>query len=292
MSRPDRNRDPLPILGEDGAVFQYGDHNRMPPQNQSNSQNRRTPTPTKQVSLRSVSRREEDSQGYEETIDMEELRQSLSRENSRIYEPRVEEENIQGANSKVARKSYNSSHSDGNKKPPFVVSSNASIPPPKSVKAPQKPKEKPPLQGATGGEENEDSSSSDSEEEEERRAPSQLLMEFLECLMKKEYVVAAKLCKMILIYEPNHPTALQFQPVLEEKILIEQEKENESGSDESGDEDDESDDSGEDSDDDSEDSDSEEEENNDGENEEDRNSADDFFDEFKQDSGIASASSD
>lgn len=62
---------------------------RMPPQNQSSSQSRRTPTPTKQVSLRSVSRREEDSQGYEETIDMEELRQSLSRENSRwisIYE--------------------------------------------------------------------------------------------------------------------------------------------------------------------------------------------------------------
>lgn len=56
---------------------------RMPPQNQSSSQSRRTPTPTKQVSLRSVSRREEDSQGYEETIDMEELRQSLSRENSR-----------------------------------------------------------------------------------------------------------------------------------------------------------------------------------------------------------------
>lgn len=56
---------------------------RMPPQNQSSSQSRRTPTPTKQVSLRSVSRREEDSQGYEDTIDMEELRQSLSRENSR-----------------------------------------------------------------------------------------------------------------------------------------------------------------------------------------------------------------
>lgn len=292
MSRPDRIKDPLPILGEDGAVFQYGDYKRMPPQNQSSSQSRRTPTPTKQVSLRSVSRREEDSQGYEETIDMEELRQSLSRENSRIYEPRVEEENIQGANSKVSRKAHSCNHNDGNKKPPFVVSSNASIPPPKSVKAPLKLKEKPPLEGATGGEESEDSSSSDSEEEEERRAPSQLLMEFLECLMKKEYVVAAKLCKMILIYEPNHPTALQFQPVLEEKILIEQEKENESGSDESGDEDDESDDSGEDSDEESEDSDSEEEENDDRENEEDRNSADEFFDEFKQDSGIASASSD
>lgn len=292
MSRPDRIKDPLPILGEDGAVFQYGDYKRMPPQNQSSSQSRRTPTPTKQVSLRSVSRREEDSQGYEETIDMEELRQSLSRENSRIYEPQVEEENIQGANSKVSRKAHSCNHNDGNKKPPFVVSSNASIPPPKSVKAPLKPKEKPPLEGATGGEESEDSSSSDSEEEEERRAPSQLLMEFLECLMKKEYVVAAKLCKMILIYEPNHPTALQFQPVLEEKILIEQEKENESGSDESGDDDDESDDSGEDSDEESEDSDSEEEENDDRENEEDRNSADEFFDEFKQDSGIASASSD
>lgn len=24
----------------------------------------------------------------------------------------------------------------------------------------------------------------------------------------------------VLIYEPNHPTALQFQPVLEDKILI------------------------------------------------------------------------
>lgn len=25
---------------------------------------------------------------------------------------------------------------------------------------------------------------------------------------------------IVLIYEPSHPTALQFQPVLEEKILI------------------------------------------------------------------------
>nr|XP_022287067.1 transcription initiation factor TFIID subunit 11-like [Crassostrea virginica] len=296
MSGVDRKGEPLPILGEDGAVFQYGDQKRIPPQNGNKSQNRRTPTPTKQVNLKSINRRD-DSPGYGETVDMEELRQSLSRENSRIYEPQLPEGNIHGTNSKTTR-NHNcaSSNIEENKRKPFVVSSNVSKPPLKSVKAPPKPQVKPTPEGATGGVDEEEESSSDSdEEEEERKAPSQLLMEFLECVMKKEYTVAAKLCKMILIYEPNHPTALQFQPVLEEKILLDQEKENESGSGESDDEDDESDDSGEDSDDDSDDDDSddtekEEEENE--ENEEDRNSADDFFDEFKEDSGIASAASD
>ncbi|XP_061168561.1 ESF1 homolog [Saccostrea echinata] len=289
MSGPDRRMDPLPILGEDGAVYrQGGDQKRMPPPGSNKSQSRRTPTPTKQVNLRSVSRRD-DLPGYEEPVDMEELRQSLSRENSRIYEPREEKE-IKGAN--AIRKGHSCSHDDGSKKP-FVVSANVSRPKQKPVNLKDSPKPKPkeelPPEGAEGGKD-EDSSSSDSDsEEEERRAPSELLMEFLECLMKKEYVVAAKLCKMILIYEPTHPTALQFQPVLEEKIILDQEKENESGSDESGDE--ESDDSGEDSDDDD-DSESESSENEEDEGEEERNSADDFFDEFKQDSGIVSASSD
>ncbi|XP_062621969.1 glutamate-rich protein 2-like [Saccostrea cucullata] len=293
MSGPDRKTDPLPILGEDGAVYrQGGDQKRMPPPGANKPQSRRTPTPTKQVTLRSVGRRD-DLPGYEEPVDMEELRQSLSRENSRIYEPREEKE-IKGANS--IRKGHSCSHGDGNKKP-FVVSTNVSRPKQKPVNLKDSPKPKPkeelPPEGAEGGKED-SSSDSDSEEEEERKAPSQLLMEFLECLMKKEYVVAAKLCKMILIYEPTHPTALQFQPVLEEKILLDQEKENESGSDESGDE--ESDDSGEESDDDDDESESDssenEEEEEEEEGEEERNSGDDFFDEFKHDSGIVSASSD
>ncbi|XP_055997515.1 glutamic acid-rich protein-like [Ostrea edulis] len=292
MSGRERETDPLPILGEDGAVFQYGDPRRVPPQGSNKAQSRRTPTPTKQVNLKVVSRRG-DSPECEDFVDMEELRQSLSRENSRIFEPKEEEKVIHGANSKSTRRGHSCSHGDGYEKP-FVVPSKAPKPQQKKpVKAPPKVVEKkPPPEGAEGGKEDSSNSDSEEEEEEERKAPSELLMEFLECLMKKEYTIAAKLCKMILIYEPNHPTALQFQPVLEDKILIEEEKEKESGNDESGD--DESDDSGEDSDDDDDDDedDDDKSESSESDEEEERNSADEFFDEFKQDSGIASASSD
>lgn len=54
-------------------------------------------------------------------------------------------------------------------------------------------------------------------------APNELLLEFLECVMNKQYVTAHKLCKMILIYEPTNAQALQFQPLLETKIQQEEE---------------------------------------------------------------------
>ncbi|KAK7480980.1 hypothetical protein BaRGS_00027795 [Batillaria attramentaria] len=64
-----------------------------------------------------------------------------------------------------------------------------------------------------------DDDDSDSEEE-VRKAPNELFMEFLDCLMKKDYLNAEKLCRMILIYEPKNPEALKFHPVILEKLEL------------------------------------------------------------------------
>nr|KAG5695080.1 hypothetical protein BaRGS_032573 [Batillaria attramentaria] len=68
---------------------------------------------------------------------------------------------------------------------------------------------------------------------------------FLDCLMKKDYLNAEKLCRMILIYEPKNPEALKFHPVILEKLELDKEAEensDEGGSDEEGDDDDDDDD--------------------------------------------------
>ncbi|XP_029637928.1 glutamate-rich protein 2-like isoform X2 [Octopus sinensis] len=49
-----------------------------------------------------------------------------------------------------------------------------------------------------------------------QNVPSQLIMEFVGCLMNHDYHNALKLCQMILIYNPNHNDALQFEPLLKE----------------------------------------------------------------------------
>ncbi|BFZ22489.1 hypothetical protein BsWGS_25528 [Bradybaena similaris] len=112
-----------------------------------------------------------------------------------------------------------------------------------------------------------DSDSNSSEEEEEKlRAPNELLMEFVDCLMRKDYQTASKLCKMVLLYEPENPEALKFQPLIEEKLVLDAEaeaeaakesSENDDSDDESEDADDSSDDSGDDVDDDDDDGDGE-----------------------------------
>ncbi|XP_064617926.1 uncharacterized protein LOC135482034 [Liolophura sinensis] len=89
--------------------------------------------------------------------------------------------------------------------------------------------------------EEEDSDDDDDEDGDERedrnKAPSQLLMEFLGCLMEKDYKNAEKLCKMILLYEPEHPEALKFQPLIQEKLQQEEDNNSEGESDEDDDED-------------------------------------------------------
>ncbi|XP_015214312.2 glutamate-rich protein 2 isoform X2 [Lepisosteus oculatus] len=62
-------------------------------------------------------------------------------------------------------------------------------------------------------------------EDEGNKAPIELLGEFLQSVMDKNYTLASKLCQMILIYEPDNPEARQFIPLIEEKLLIEQAEE-------------------------------------------------------------------
>ncbi|XP_045210078.2 uncharacterized protein LOC123561640 [Mercenaria mercenaria] len=70
---------------------------------------------------------------------------------------------------------------------------------------------------------------SDDEEEdligEKGKAPNALLMEFLTCMMEEDYENSEKLCKMILIYEPENQEALSFFPLIQEKLRQEEEEE-------------------------------------------------------------------
>ncbi|XP_048090629.1 glutamate-rich protein 2 [Alosa alosa] len=113
---------------------------------------------------------------------------------------------------------------------------------------------------------------SEEEEEEEveysegpvHTAPLELLAEFLKAVMEKDYPLSQKLCQMILIYEPENPEAKVFMPLIEERLLIAQEAEEQRGQDDTGcsseeeddnpDDDDDDDDDGDEHDDDSDDS--------------------------------------
>ncbi|XP_064183237.1 glutamate-rich protein 2 isoform X1 [Anguilla rostrata] len=68
-------------------------------------------------------------------------------------------------------------------------------------------------------------------EDEEHRAPIELFAEFLKSVMDKDYILAKKLCQMILIYEPDNPEAKQFIPLIEEKLLLVGQEDDESSND-------------------------------------------------------------
>ncbi|KAJ8035939.1 Glutamate-rich protein 2 [Holothuria leucospilota] len=102
-------------------------------------------------------------------------------------------------------------------------------------------------------------SSSSDESEEEEKAPFELMGEFLEAVMDEDYETADKLCKMIMMYEPDNSECKQFQPLIEEMLKREREAQlwGSDDSDDDDDDDDEEDDS-EDEDDDDDDDDDEE----------------------------------
>ncbi|PIK46313.1 putative eukaryotic translation initiation factor 5B-like [Apostichopus japonicus] len=91
----------------------------------------------------------------------------------------------------------------------------------------------------------------DEEDTEEEKAPFELIGEFLESVMDADYEAADKLCKMILLYEPDNKECKQFQPLIEEMLKREREEElwgsdddsDDSDEDDDDDDDDESDDS-------------------------------------------------
>ncbi|XP_062820691.1 glutamate-rich protein 2 isoform X2 [Anolis carolinensis] len=72
-----------------------------------------------------------------------------------------------------------------------------------------------------------------------RVAPLQLMAEFLKAIMGRKYLLAKKLCQMILIYEPENPEAKQFLPLIEQKLLLESEQAAEEDGEETGEETDE-----------------------------------------------------
>ncbi|XP_053327231.1 glutamate-rich protein 2 [Spea bombifrons] len=65
-----------------------------------------------------------------------------------------------------------------------------------------------------------DSSEEDESNDEREGAPTELLAEFLKAVMDKEYKVAQKLCRMILLYEPENTEAKAFSPLIEEMLQI------------------------------------------------------------------------
>ncbi|XP_021469583.2 glutamate-rich protein 2 isoform X7 [Oncorhynchus mykiss] len=90
-------------------------------------------------------------------------------------------------------------------------------------------------------EEDDDDGEADDDEEEGYRAPLELMAEFLKSVMEKDFVLAEKLCQMILVYEPNNPEAKQFIPLIQERLEREQEEKSQDDDDacsDSGDEDD------------------------------------------------------
>ncbi|XP_061653725.1 glutamate-rich protein 2 isoform X1 [Phyllopteryx taeniolatus] len=66
---------------------------------------------------------------------------------------------------------------------------------------------------ATPGEENE------ADADEDLDVPVQVKMEFLRALTAGDLRLAQRLCRTILIYEPQHPEASEFLPLIRKKLL-------------------------------------------------------------------------
>ncbi|XP_060634847.2 glutamate-rich protein 2 [Anolis sagrei] len=84
-----------------------------------------------------------------------------------------------------------------------------------------------------------DSNGQSDNEVKKRVAPLQLMGEFLKAIMERKYLLAKKLCQMILIYEPENPEAKQFLPLIEQKLLLESQRAAEEDGEETGEETDE-----------------------------------------------------
>ncbi|XP_033961181.1 glutamate-rich protein 2 [Pseudochaenichthys georgianus] len=59
--------------------------------------------------------------------------------------------------------------------------------------------------------------------DEDIKAPLELIMKFLRAVMVRDLKLASKLCRMILIYEPDNPEASEFLPLIQKKLSQEQE---------------------------------------------------------------------
>lgn len=65
-------------------------------------------------------------------------------------------------------------------------------------------------------------------------APLHLLSEFVSCCVRDEHSAALILCKKVLEFEPHNQTAMQFLPILQERLKLDDELSTESSSNGSG----------------------------------------------------------
>ncbi|KAK3745359.1 hypothetical protein RRG08_064683 [Elysia crispata] len=247
----------------------------VPPRPDS-SMSRRLATPTKQISLQAVRRKEESSEPFMPDVDFAALNldksynrlwdftSSNDEDCSRVATPKFDSESDlfvpqhatqlrlprlhesdEGREQRLDDNTQDDAFEAGSSHSSLVVaksngrqevSNNENIPVLSSSRQTRDD------HNYEDGDDDDDEEDSDNEE---RKAPNELLMEFVECLMKKDYKNAEKLCKMILLYEPTNPEALNFQPVIEEKLKLEaeaQEGDEDEDEDNSEDEDDDDDD--------------------------------------------------
>ncbi|CAG5127161.1 unnamed protein product, partial [Candidula unifasciata] len=205
----------------------------FPPRTDS-SMSRRMNTPTKQISLQAVRRKEESTEPF---VDQVEWQQLTLENNRQIWKPETNTGYPEPAKKlvqadgfrleAVAETSWQLNEqllSQPNKVMSKVTSQTETIVEAaegRGVSNREKNREEKNTDDSDEGEGDDDDDSDSSEEEEEKlRAPNELLMEFVDCLMRKDFQTASKLCKMILLYEPENPEALKFQPLIEEKLEL------------------------------------------------------------------------
>nr|XP_058909547.1 glutamate-rich protein 2 isoform X1 [Kogia breviceps] len=84
------------------------------------------------------------------------------------------------------------------------------------------------LSESTDDDEEEDTNDEDNEEDsnpnKDTHAPLELMTEFLRAEMGQDYYLAKKLCRKILIYEPENPEAKEFFSLIEEMLLMEKDQ--------------------------------------------------------------------
>ncbi|XP_060075984.1 glutamate-rich protein 2-like [Ylistrum balloti] len=269
--------DKLPVLGEDeygnASGYYNNNHVRNVPVgsrafssgSRPGSSSRRTPTPTKQIALQAVRRKDDGVKESFDDVDLAELNSTLKLESERSFLERDNSstdlkkgDRVSGFKVKLPN-GYGArpKESDGTEE----IEKKESVP--NSISKQKTTDSKPKTTEVSS--KTEDSSDEDEDEDEdnpaswqegsEKTAPMQLMMEFIGCLMQGDYPNAAKLCKMILMYEPDNAEALKFQPLINEKIELDAQPDDDSGSGESGTEDDDEEDEGNSDDSDSDDSD-------------------------------------
>lgn len=172
------------------------------------AQGKRTLTPTKQVSLQAVRRKEErNTDLFVDHVDWRDLESSRNEAN--------DTEDLSETFRKM-RLAHQQQREVSNLSEEGAVGGAFKL----SAKEMKKEeKEEDEKEKESSGD---DDSDDDDEVVEPRKAPTELLMEFVDCLMKKDFQNADKLCKMILLYEPDNPEALSFKPLIEEKIQLDE----------------------------------------------------------------------